>query len=57
MDAEKIRDALNSFEDDKFTDAKDILSTEIRRTKDEFLKNKLKLKDWSSITDTDTEGE
>lgn len=44
MDKEKIKDVLDSFENDKFTDAKDVLSQEIRSRRDEFLKGKLDLK-------------
>jgi hypothetical protein len=49
IDKEKIKDALDNFENDKFMDAKDILSTEIGRVKDEFLKDKLELKDWGKV--------
>jgi hypothetical protein len=51
IDTEKIKDALDSFENDKFVDAKEILSTEIGRVKNEFLKDKLGLKDWGKVED------
>lgn len=44
MDQEKIRKALDHFENDKFTDAKDILKREIGAKKNDFLKDKLGLK-------------
>lgn len=44
MDNEKIRKAIDSFEDDKFTDAKDALKSEIAGKRDSFLKDKLGLK-------------
>ena len=45
---EKIKDALDSFENDSFMDAKDALGGEIRATRDKFLKDKLGLKDWGN---------
>lgn len=45
MDNEKIKQALDSFENDKFTDAKDVLSQEIKDRRDDFLQKKLELKD------------
>lgn len=55
IDKEKIKDALDHFENDKFMDAKDILSTEIRKVKDGFLKDKLELKDWGNPEAKDSE--
>ena len=43
VDDEKVKDALDDFEDDKFTDAKEKLASEIGKARDEFLKAKLKL--------------
>lgn len=43
IDKEQIKKALNSFEDDKFMDAKDVLSKEIKAAKYEFLEKKLGL--------------
>jgi len=43
MDQEAIKKALDSFENDKFSDAKDILTREIRGRRDEFLNDKLGL--------------
>jgi hypothetical protein len=45
MDQEAIKRALDSFENDKFSDAKDILQKEIRTRKDEFLNDKLGLEE------------
>lgn len=45
IDKEKIKKALDSFEDDKFMDAKDVLSKEIKAAKYEFLEKKLGLSD------------
>ena len=44
INKEKIRKALDHFENDQFTDAKDILSKEIKTSRDDFLKSKLDLK-------------
>ena len=52
MDKEKIKDALDKFENDEFVDAKEILTKEIRDTKDKYLKDKLSLKN-----DINTDGE
>lgn len=43
MDTEKIRKALDHFEDDEFTDAKEILQQEIRDARDKYLDTKLDL--------------
>jgi len=43
MDQEAIKKALDNFENDKFSDAKDILTREIRSRRDEFLNDKLGL--------------
>jgi hypothetical protein len=51
---DNIRKALDSFEDDKYTDAKDILSKEITSAKNDFLKDRLGLKD---PIETSTENE
>jgi len=44
IDKEEIKRAIDSFEDDKFTDAKEKLTGEIKKVRDEFLKDKLGLK-------------
>jgi len=44
IDTEEIKKALDDFEDDKFTDAKEKITGEIQRARDEFLKDKLGLK-------------
>ena len=41
MDKEKIKDALDAFEDGKYSDAKDILKKEIESAKNDFIKDKL----------------
>jgi hypothetical protein len=43
MDKEKIKKALDHFENDEFVDAKDIISQEIAGKRDEFIKDKLGL--------------
>ena len=43
IDKEQIKKALDSFENDKFMDAKDVLSKEIKAAKYEFLEKKLGL--------------
>jgi hypothetical protein len=55
IDTEKIKDALDNFENDKFVDAKEILSTEINRAKNDFLKDKLELKDWGKVEEPSEE--
>lgn len=44
INKEEIRKALDHFENDEFTDAKDILSKEIKTARDQSLKDKLDLK-------------
>ena len=44
MDKEVIRDVINKFEEENYVDAKDVLTKEIRREKDAYLKDKLSLK-------------
>lgn len=55
MDKEQIRKALDYFENDKFTDAKEILSSEIEAKKNDFLKDKLGLKESLNINEDSTE--
>lgn len=43
MDKKAIRKALDNFENDKYTDAKDIIKREIAGKRDVFIKNKLGL--------------
>lgn len=43
MDREKIRKALDHFENDEFVDAKEIIQQEIQGKRDVFLKDKLGL--------------
>ena len=45
IDDEKIKAALDDFEDDNFLDAKEKLSKEIAKARDEFLEKALELKD------------
>ena len=44
MDRDKIRKALDHFENDEFVDAQDIIKREIAGQRDVFIKNKLDLK-------------
>lgn len=43
MDEKEIKGALDAFERDDFVTAKEILSTQIKNTKNDYLKNKLGL--------------
>lgn len=45
VDTEKIKDALDSFENDDFMAAKDTLSKEIKGHMNDYFKEKLGLKD------------
>ena len=51
MDREKIRKALDHFENDEYVDAKDIIAKEIAGTRDVFLKDKLGLQNDFNVTD------
>ena len=44
IDMEKIKQALDHFENDEYVDSKEVLQKEIRKAKNDFLKNKLELK-------------
>ena len=44
IDMEKIKQALDHFENDEYVDSKEVLQKEIRKAKNVFLKNKLDLK-------------
>lgn len=58
MDKEQIRKALDAFENDKFSDAKDIVKKEISKKRDDFLKDKLELSnDINPVEDEDEEEE
>ena len=57
IDKESVKKALDSFENDKFCDAKDILSGEIRKARDTFLKDKLGLKNDINPEPEETEEE
>lgn len=46
MDKEQIRKALDHFEDDQYTDAKEILTQEIRTSKEAFLTDKLGIQEF-----------
>ena len=41
MDKEQIKKALDAFEDERYSDAKDILKKEIEVSKNDFIKDKL----------------
>jgi len=45
MDKENIKKALDHFENDEFVDAKEILTKEIQGKRDDFVKDKVGLKD------------
>lgn len=44
MDKDKIKKALDHFENDEYVDAKEILSKEVKGSRDSFVKDKLGLK-------------
>lgn len=44
IDTEKVKKALDKFEEDDFVSADEILRKEIKDKRDEFLKDKLELK-------------
>lgn len=44
MDKEKIKKALDHFENDEYVDAKDIITKEIQDKRDSFVKDKTGLK-------------
>jgi hypothetical protein len=44
IDTDQIKKALDHFENDEFVDSKEVLQREIRKAKNDFLKNKLDLK-------------
>lgn len=54
MDKEQIKKALDAFEDEKYSDAKDILKKEIDTAKTDFIKDKLDI-DVSPKTEADAE--
>jgi hypothetical protein len=45
IDKEKVKKALDQFQDDDFVGAKETLQPEIKKAKEEFLQKKLDLKD------------
>jgi hypothetical protein len=47
IDKDNIKKALDHFENDEYIEAKEILSKEISNHKNEWLKDKLELKDES----------
>lgn len=55
MDKEKIKKAIDHFQNDEYTDAKEIISKEIETKKNEYLKDKLGLK--TDLNDTKTNKE
>ncbi len=44
VDSKEIKKAIDSFENDDFISSKEIISKEIRKAKNEFIKDKLELK-------------
>jgi hypothetical protein len=45
INREEIRKALDSFENDEFSNSKDILAQEIRSSRNTYVKDKLELQD------------
>lgn len=45
MEEKNVKRALDAFEQDDFLSAKEILAAEIRKSKNEYIKGKLDLKD------------
>jgi len=56
MDKEQIKKALDAFENEKYSDAKDILKKEIQDAKNDFIKDKLNI-DLREEEDVDDEDE
>ena len=44
IDTKEVKKAIDSFENDDFVTSKEIISKEIRKAKNEFIKDKLELK-------------
>ena len=60
MDKEQIKKALDAFEDERYSDAKDILKKEIETAKKDFIKDKLDIdldKDKAETPEKDGEKE
>lgn len=58
MDKEQIRKALDHFENDEFTDAKEILQKEISQKRNEYVNGKLDLDEaWMTEQDDKEEDE
>ena len=55
MDRDKIRKALDHFENDEFVDAKEIIQGEIAGKRDVFLKDKIGLKNDINPTPEDAD--
>jgi len=55
MDTEKIKTAIDSFEEEDFMASKDALSGEIKTARDVFLKDKLGLKNDINPVEPDTD--
>ena len=51
MDTEKIVDAFDKFVDGKFAESEDILRTEIKKSVNDHLKDKLELEEDPIISD------
>lgn len=56
MDSEKIRKAIDSFEDEDFVQARDILRGEIKKRKNDWLKDKLGLEKNIEVVDDFSDG-
>jgi len=58
LDKEAVKKALDHFENDEFTDAKEILQKQIKQTKNDFIDDKLGLnKEKQGQEETHTEKE
>jgi hypothetical protein len=55
INKDEIKKALDAFEDEKYTDAKEILQKEFKKAKNEFVKDKLELKDDIESEDDDSD--
>ena len=54
-DKEKIRDAFDAFQNEKFMDSEEILKQEIKQSINDHLKDKLKLKNDPIVSASDDE--
>lgn len=57
VNAQEVGKAMDAFVDDDFVTAKEIIAAQIRGARDEFLQDKLSLKEPEEVTDSTDSGE